>query len=78
VVDSSGDKVNVRVPLALVRTGLKLSTLLPTDAAATLRQHGVDLSELSGMKGEALIEALRELQVDVDTADGGTVRVYCE
>jgi len=79
VVDSSdGDKVNIRVPLALVRTGIKLSTMLPAEAADTLRDHGVDLSELAGLKGEALIEALRELQVEVDSTDGDMVRVFCE
>lgn len=79
VVDSSdGDKVNIRVPLALVRTGIRLSTMLPTEAAETLRERGVDLSELQGLKGEALIEALRELQIDVDSTDGDVVRVFCE
>ena len=79
VVDSSeGDKVNIRVPLALVRTGIKLSTMLPAEAADTLRERGVDLSELQGLKGEELIEALRELQVDVDSTEGDVVRVFCE
>ncbi|MCK5842128.1 MAG: hypothetical protein KAH31_08170, partial [Candidatus Sabulitectum sp.] len=34
VVDSAdGDKVNIKVPMSLIRTGIKLSALMPTDAA---------------------------------------------
>ena len=38
VVDSSdGDKVNIRVPMALVRTGLMLSTMIPVAASEELK-----------------------------------------
>lgn len=79
VVDSAtGDKVNIRVPLALVRTGIKLSTMLPAEANEKLAEQGIDLSHLSGLKGEELIEALRDLKVDVDANSGDTVRIFCE
>lgn len=79
VVDSSdGDKVNIRVPLALVKTGIKLSTMMPAEANEKLAEQGIDLSHLSGLKGEELIEALRDLKVDVDSNDGDTVRIFCE
>jgi hypothetical protein len=79
VVDSSdGDKVNIRVPLALVKTGIKLSTMMPAEANEKLAEQGIDLSNLSGLKGEELIEALRDLKVDVDSNDGDTVRIFCE
>ena len=79
VVDShDGDQVNVRVPLALVRTGIKLSTMLPSHANESLEEHGIDLSKMSGLEGEELVEALKELTVDVDSADGDKVRVFCE
>lgn len=79
VVNSSDeDKVNIRVPLALVRTGIKLSTMLPSDADQKLKDKGIDLSQFSRMKGDELTEALRELKVDVDSADGDTVRIFCE
>jgi hypothetical protein len=79
LVDSDdGDKVNVRVPIALIRTGLVLGTLIPAAASDELEKKGVDLSGLSALNGEELIEALRELNVDVDSADGDTVRVFCE
>ena len=79
VVDSSdGDKVNVRVPLALVRTGIKLKSMLPSHANEELDAHGIDLSHLSELDGDELIDALRELTVDVDSSDGDKVRVFCE
>ena len=72
-----GDNVNIRVPIALVRTGLKLTTVIPASASDELEKNGVDLSGLSSLDGEELIEALRDLNVDVDS-DGDTVRVFCE
>jgi hypothetical protein len=79
LVDSEdGDKVNVRVPIALIRTGLMLGTMIPAAASEELEKKGVDLSGLSALQGEELTEALRELNVDVDSADGDTVRVFCE
>ena len=76
LVDSAdGDKVNVRVPLGLLRTGVSLAMLLPAVAGEKLSENGIDLSNLGG---DALVEELRELTVDVDSAKGDTVRVFCE
>lgn len=79
VVDSAdGDKVNVRVPLSLIKTGIKLKALVPRDVADKMTGHGLDLSQLSELDGDELIEALRELQVDVDSSDGDKVRIFTE
>jgi len=79
LVDSTdGDKVNVRVPIALIRTGIKLAAVLPDEVNETLGDKGVDLSKLSELDSPQLYEALRDLQVDVDSGDGDTVRVFCE
>ncbi|MBN2587269.1 MAG: hypothetical protein JXA64_09050 [Candidatus Fermentibacteraceae bacterium] len=79
IVDSaSGDKVNVRVPLSLIKTGIKLSALIPGNAADRMSSHGLDLSQLSKLDGEELIQALNEMQVDVESADGDNVRVFTE
>ncbi len=78
VDEKSGDKVNIRVPLGLLRTGLKLTTMVPESASAKLSESGIDLSHLAGLEGEALIEELRDLKVDVDSDDGDTVRIFCE
>ena len=75
---ADGDKVNVRVPLSLIKTGIKLSALVPGNAAEEISSHGFDLSQLSQLDGDELIEALNELQVDVDSANGDTVHVFTE
>jgi len=79
VVDAhDGDTVNIRVPLSLVRTGIKLSTMLPPKVSVKLNENGIDLSQLSKLEGDDLVQALRELQVDVKSNDGDKVRVFCE
>ncbi len=78
VINGGDDKVNVRVPIALIRTGIKLSTLMPTDASEHLRQKGIDLGRLNELDGDELTDALRELWVEVESEDGDTIRVFCE
>ena len=53
-------------------------SLVPLSASEHLTEHGIDLSQFNGLDGDELLEALRELRVDVDTEDGGVVRVFCE
>ena len=79
VVDGKdGKNVNIRVPLGLLRTGIKLSTMVPRVAGERLKASGIDLSDLSSLSGDELIEELRDLKVDVDSPDGDKVRVFCE
>ena len=73
-----GDRVNVRVPMALIRTGVRFAALLPADARMQLEGHGVDLAALSELDPEELVAALAALTVDVDGANGDKVRVFCE
>ena len=78
-VDSNdGDKVNVRVPISLIRTGIKLGAILPSGASERIQDAGIDLNDLAKLADEELVEALADLQVDVNSEDGDTVRVYCE
>ncbi|OPL18910.1 MAG: hypothetical protein AVO35_02980 [Candidatus Aegiribacteria sp. MLS_C] len=79
IVDSAdGDKVNVRIPLSLIKTGIKLSALVPGDAADRMSSHGLDLSQLSRLDGDELIQALNDMTVDVESADGDNVKVFTE
>jgi hypothetical protein len=73
-----GDSVNIRVPMALVRAGIKLSSLVPDQVREALAEEGVDLSKLSGLAGDELVKALEELSVDVKSEDGDIVRICCE
>lgn len=73
-----GEKVNVRVPLALIRTGIKLAAILPKGVSDELTAKGIDLSQLSELDADELTEALSELEVQVDSERGEAVRVCCE
>ncbi|GAA5188135.1 hypothetical protein GCM10023322_38030 [Rugosimonospora acidiphila] len=87
VEDNSGgeaaSRVNVRVPLQLLRAGVRLTSLVPPQALtklnAELDKSGVpiDLTQLKPQQLEELIEHLDELTVDVDDADS-KVQVFCE
>ena len=78
VVIEGKDHVNIRLPIALVRTGIKLTTLMPSKAGKRLAERGIDLSRFNGLEGAELVEALRELNVEVNTDDGDIVRIFCE
>ncbi len=78
VVIDGTDQVNIRVPIAFIRTGIKLSTLVPHQASLYLNEHGIDLSRFNNLDGDELMEALRELSIDVDTEDGEVIRIFCE
>jgi hypothetical protein len=80
-------KVNVRVPMQLLRAGVKLAYLIPAAALqkANLAMHEkgipVDLTQIKPENLEDLVEQLSDLTVDVDQKDANTkvkVRVFCE
>jgi hypothetical protein len=78
------DHVNVRVPMSLVRAGLKLTSLIPPDALdkanSALREKGInfDVRNIKPEDLEELIDALGDMQVDVQSARGDNVKVFVE
>jgi hypothetical protein len=78
VESADGDNVNVRVPLSLIKTGIKLKALIPAGAADAVSEKGFDLSRLAELDEDELVQALSEIQVDVDSANGDTVKVFTE
>lgn len=83
VVGDKGENVDVKVPLALVRSGLKLTSLIPPQAMdqinSEMSQHGmsIDFNNLKPEDIDELVEALREMEVNVKGENGETVKVYC-
>ena len=81
-----GTTVNVRVPMQLLRAGVRLASLIPKQAHdqldEALSKHGVPitLSQIKPENLEELIDYLEDLTVDVDGTDGNKtkVRVSCE
>jgi hypothetical protein len=76
-------QVNIRVPMQLLRAGVKLASLIPPQAQVyvndALREKGmtVDLSQLKPENLEALIDGLSDMTVDVVDKDA-KVAVFCE
>jgi hypothetical protein len=78
--------VNVRVPMQLLRAGVRLASLIPQQAHnqvdEAFSKHGVPitLSQIKPENLEELIDHLEDLTVDVDGKDGNStkVRVFCE
>jgi hypothetical protein len=78
--------VNVRVPIQLLRAGVRLASLIPKQAHdqldEALNRHGVPLtlSQIKPENLEELIDHLEDLTVDVEGKEGNTtkVKVFCE
>ncbi len=76
-------RVNIRVPLQLLRAGVRLTSLIPpqvlTQVNTELHRSGVaiDLTQLKPQQLEELVEHLDDISVDIDSADG-KVQVFCE
>ena len=77
------DKVDVKVPLGLLRAGLKLTSLIPPQAMDQINESmgeagmSIDFNNLKPEDIEDLITNLREMEVNVHSADGDNVRVFC-
>ena len=76
-----GDKVNIRVPLKLVKAGIKLQALLPQDAQdkinAKLTEKGINLDDFKAENFKDILDALTEFEMNVDDKKGDKVRIYC-
>ena len=79
--DDGPTKVNIRVPMQLLRAGVRLGALIPVHAREpvnrVLSQQGINF-DVGQIKPENdLVEHLSELTVDVDQ-EHTKVRVFCE
>ncbi len=79
-----GDRVNVRVPLSLIRAGIKLTSLIPSEAMDkvndSLKEKGInfDVRSVKAEDIEELIQALGDLEIDVMSGKGEKVKVFVE
>lgn len=80
--EANKEKVHVKVPLALVRAGVNIASMLPKDVQdsvnSAMDEKGMkfDLSNLKPENIEELIQALEEMEVNIDSEEH-SVRVYC-
>ena len=79
-------EVTIRVPVALVRNGMRLGAMLPgltgEGLQARLRERGVDvdLSKIDAETIDQLVREFGEMNIDIDSGRGGKaqVRITCE
>ena len=76
-------KVNIRVPLLLLRSGVKLAGLMPQAARAkvedAMRKNGfpMDLSQVKPENLDEMVDVLQDMTIDVDE-DDAKVRILFE
>jgi hypothetical protein len=81
--DPDAELVNIRVPMSLIRSGMKFTSLIPPDArekvTGALHEKGIDfdMRNLKPEDLEELIGALSELEVNVVSAKE-VVKVFVE
>lgn len=77
------EKVNIKIPLGIVRAGVKLGALIPDKTRDEINKSfnakgmhlGID--DFNSENIEDLIQCLTEMNIDID--DGkDTVRIFCE
>jgi|WetSurMetagenome_2_1015567.scaffolds.fasta_scaffold238391_1 hypothetical protein len=83
----NGKLVNIKIPLAVLRAGVKISSMLPEfardkiddvfDDAFEGRGLGLNFSNLKPEQIDELIASMREM--DINVQDGGdNIRIFCE
>jgi hypothetical protein len=79
------DRVNVRIPISLIRAGMKMTSLIPPSAYekvnGALKEKGIDF-DLRSIKPEDLedlVDALGDMQIDIEGSHHGErVKVFAE
>jgi len=77
------EKVNIKIPLMLIKAGVKLKGLIPGEAKAkisgALHEKGLnfDLDDIDSGSIDEILKSLQDCCIDVD---GGKekVKIYCE
>lgn len=75
------ERVNIRVPLMVLRAGMKFSGILPQSAKEKIRvalgEKGIDLGKLDEQSFNEIMDGLNELSIDIDDKDE-RVTIFCE
>lgn len=76
------ERVAIKVPLALIKTGLNFSKFIPKEAQDKVQESmdkkGIpfNISDMKNGELEEMFTAMEDLSIDVDT-DESTVQVFC-
>lgn len=84
VSGSDKENVDIRVPMQILRAGVKLGALIPPQARrkvdCALGEKGInlDFSNLTPETVDEFIEGLSEMSIDIKGDEGETVKIFCE
>lgn len=76
------DNVDVKIPIMLLKAGVKLGSLMPEKTRGKFHSHlcdhglNIDLNDLDGKKLDGLIQALAEHPIEI-VADNEVVNIRC-
>ena len=82
--EEDGDRVNIKIPIKFIKAGLKLTAFIPDSAYKhvnhALEENGIplDLRNMKDADFTDLIEALQEMEINVQSKEGEKVRIFCE
>jgi len=83
--DDEQTRVNIRVPIQLLKAGVKLKGLLPDEARdqlnEALREKGVafDVNQFKAENLDEMLANLNDLSIDVDKKSRkAKIRIFCE
>jgi len=76
------ENVDIKIPIMLLKAGVKLGSLVPEGTRAKFHSHlsdhglNLDLNNLDGAKLDELLKALQESSIDI-VADDEVVNIRC-
>jgi hypothetical protein len=78
----AGKDVTIRVPLDIVRSGMRLGAVIPAfageQATARMREHGLDV-DFSKLDSAAIESMRNDFEMDIESDSGRkTVHISCE
>lgn len=79
---SKHENVNIKIPIMILKAGMKLGSLMPDKAKDMFSSHlgekgiNLDLGKLDSEGIDLVVAALCESSIDID-ADNEKVRIYC-
>lgn len=78
-----GDNVNIRIPLQLIRAGVKMKSLLPFEVreklSSKMKINNIDwdIKNLDEDSMNGFFKSLKEMSIDIDEEDE-SVKIFCE
>jgi CRISPR/Cas system Type II protein with McrA/HNH and RuvC-like nuclease domain len=78
------NKINLRIPVRLISSGMKIATFIPGPAKDQINQAlgksglNIDFANLTPKSLDELIENLGEMNIELNDKNGEAVKIFCE